>query len=274
MPFSRRQDFMRCEKPGVMVVTRRPLDGNEGGHVEDPEEAVVEEEGVLVEIVESNKDEHRQGPCDSVNFAAPPAGPERKPATKPTNCEKQETGDAKFERDLEKSIVSVGDDKVDSGGDLQGGPLHSAPEGVVTIAEQRSLPDEMCNLNPDCRASRKGDVPPEKWCDLVKPDDQTGSDCHCRKRNSYRQNQTIALIRLTSNRKQREQKQKSRLNGPGAARSTHEEEEKEECERSETAGSNEAAACVKQDYGGGEHHDPATGVLLGENALPVRGVTR
>ena len=129
------------------------LDGDECGDVENPEEAVVDEEGVLVEIVEGDEEEYGKRPGDAIDGAVLPEGPECEPATQPAEKEEKETGGAKLESDFEEAVVGVGNDEVDGGGDLKGGALHAAPEGVVAVAAEGTQEDEVRDLCPDGGAS-------------------------------------------------------------------------------------------------------------------------
>ena len=54
--------------------------GHGCGDVEDPEQTVVEEEGVLVEVVEGDEDEDGERPRDTVDFSALPERPKLQPS--------------------------------------------------------------------------------------------------------------------------------------------------------------------------------------------------
>src|SRR5580693_4014114 len=145
-----------------MAVTSGGIDGGEGGDIEGPEEAVVDEEGVLVDIVKRDEDEDGEGEGDAGDFAAAPGGPELVRGAEPADGEEDEAGESELEADFEEAVVGVLDDEVDGGIDLQGWALHAAPEGVVSITEEGALSDEVGDLGPDGGASGERGVAAEE----------------------------------------------------------------------------------------------------------------
>src|SRR5580700_4738436 len=126
-----------------MAVTSGGIDGGEGGDIEGPEEAVVDEEGVLVDIVNRDEDEDGEGEGYAGDFASVPRGPELVRGAEPADEKKCKAGESEIEADFEEAVVGVFDDEVDGGIDLQGWALHAAPEGVVSITEAGALSDEV-----------------------------------------------------------------------------------------------------------------------------------
>src|SRR5690348_2323769 len=161
----------------VTALTAGELDGGQGADVEGPEEAVVDEERVFLNVVEADQNEEDEGEGDALECAFAPERPEAAPCREPAEQEEEEPGQAEFEADFEEAIVGVLDDEMDGSVDLHRRPLHAAPEGVEAVAEERALGDGVEYLGPDGGASGEGGLAIEQVHQL--PGEVGGDDGGC-----------------------------------------------------------------------------------------------
>src|ERR1700761_7734714 len=86
------QGFMGIRGGVVLEVTAQPLDVGQRGDVENPEDAVVDEQSILIEVVKDDEDEQRQRPANEMDLAPLPGRPERAPAADPAQGEEKHAG--------------------------------------------------------------------------------------------------------------------------------------------------------------------------------------
>ena len=165
-----------------------------------------------------------------------PERPQFAPGAQPAEDEEDETDDAEFEGYFEEAVVGVSNDEVDRRGDLEGGPLHAAPEGIVPIAEERAVRDELADLSPDGGASGECGIATENGGQIrkcQKEHDGEGEDCE---RGGDRDHEAHVGTGAAGDRKQEPQEQESGFDQPCSAGAAHDENEEEECKAQEASG--------------------------------------